>query len=162
MKNIKPQKMKTKRNSVFETNSSSVHTLVVKKPKEYAFELETEGEYCVVAHCHDYSEVGHNEPCILSTQQEKFDYMASWFACKHFYCWTYFYDYETLYNTLLEAVQIVNPQICMIKVLDEEKAMFDHETAPYNTNDCVVDEYDKNDICDFIFNDNKQLKCYFD
>ena len=152
---------RTSRNGVFETNSSSVHTIVLKHEGPYVPELETDGNR-VVTHCHDYSEYGHDDDAYLSTQQEKLDYLMSWLTVKHDY------DYGgELYDTweyghVLEAIKSVMPEIEVITVLDEDKACFDHQTAPYSYNDCAVNLDSEEDIRSFIFNDNVQLKCYFD
>lgn len=160
--------MKTKRReSVFETNSSSVHTVVVKYNGQYKMELERDDRNpsAVVGHCMDYSKVGHNDDYIISTQQEKFNYLVSWVVCSAEYSAEYGYD--TLkeswgYKSLLYALQLVDKDIDDIIVKDADNAGFDHQTAPYSYNDCVVNMYDEHAICDFIFNDNITLRCNFD
>ncbi len=157
-------KMKTKRReSVFETNSSSVHTIVVKYNGMYKLELERDDRnpFAVVGHCMDYSVVGHDEDYIISTQQDKFNYLVSWVVCSAKY------GYDPLeeswgYKSLLYALQLVDPNIDTIIMKDEDKAGFDHQTAPYSYNDCVINMYDEHAICNFIFNDNITLKCNFD
>ena len=150
-----------KRQSVFETNSSSVHTVVVKYSGQYKMELERDDRnpFAVVARCMDYSEVGHDEDYIISAQQDKFNYLVSWVVCASNH-------YDELrdswyYKSLLYALQLVDPQIDDIVIRDEHKAGFDHQTSPY-CGDCVVNMYDEHAICDFIFNDNITLKCNFD
>lgn len=156
--------MKTNiRNNVFETNSSSVHSIVVKYNGEYDIRLERDPQNlcAVIAHCQDYSDVGHDEPYVISTQQEKFNYFMTWIVCKCKYSYERPCEYW-LYNDILNVLKKVDPRINNIIILDKDKAAFDHQTAPYNCYDCVVDIYKETDIMNFIFNDNITLECYFD
>lgn len=156
--------MKTKiRKEVFETNSSSVHSIVVKYNGEYDIRLERDQQNlcAVVAHCRDYSDVGHDEPYVISTQQEKFNYLMTWIVCKCEYSHERPCEYW-LYNDILDVLKKVDPGINSIIILDEDKAAFDHQTAPYDSSDCVIDIYKENEIMNFIFNDNITLECYFD
>lgn len=152
-----------KRLSVFETNSSSVHTVVVKYNGQYKMELERDDRNpaAVVGHCMDYSKVGHDDDYIISTQQEKFNYLVSWVVCSAEYSYDSLYE-SWGYKSLLYALQLVDKDIDDIIVKDADKAGFDHQTAPYSYNDCVVNMYDEHAICDFIFNDNITLRCNFD
>ena len=152
-----------KRLSVFETNSSSVHTVVVKYDGQFVMELERDAQrpHAVVGHCSDYSEVGHDADYIISTQQGKFDYLVSWIACKRNYGYDYGFEDMWEYKSLLYALQLVDPGICEIVVKDSENAEFDHQTSPCNR-DCIVDFYDEHAICNFIFNDNITVRCNFD
>ena len=158
--------MRTKtRQHVFETNSSSVHSIVVKYDGQYRFELccDDKDNTTVVAKCHDYSNAGKgDDEYIISTQQQKLEYLISWLACKNKYgCMEDIYD-DWIYGSILNAVQQVNPDVKRIRVVDGDKADFDHQTAPYSYGDCVVDLYNDHSICDFIFNDNIELHCWFD
>lgn len=152
------------RNQVFETNSSSVHSIVVKETNDYKIELERSqtNPYAVVACCMDYSDVGHDETYVIATQQDKFNYLMSWLACKYEY--TYYDDLKSSweYSYVLNALRSVDNKIDDIIVIDSNKAKFDHQTAPYNSSDCVVDLYSERAIKDFIFNDSIMLECYFD
>lgn len=151
------------RKEVFETNSSSVHSIVVKYNGEYDVRLEREQQNpcAVVAHCRDYSDVGRDEPYVISTQQEKFNYLMTWIVCKCEYSYERPCEYW-LYNDILNVLKKVDPGINTIIILDEDKAAFDHQTAPYDSSDCVIDIYKENEIMNFIFNDNITLECYFD
>lgn len=151
------------RRSVFETNSSSVHSIVVKYNGEYDVILERDQQNlcAVVAHCRDYSGVGHDEPYVISTQQEKFNYLITWIVCRCKYSYERLCEYW-LYNDILNVLKRVDPEINTIIILDEDKAAFDHQTAPYDSSDFVIDIYKENEIMNFIFNDNITLECYFD
>lgn len=153
------------RKNIFETNSSSVHSIVIKYDGHYVCKLKRDknNSFAVVGQCHDYSDYGRKTPVMLTTQQEKFDYVIS-LLC---YANEYSASYESIkeswqYSTLLEALKMVDKQIDDIIILDENKVGFDHQTAPYSYNDTVVNFYNEYDIIDFIFNDNIQLKCCFD
>jgi len=156
--------MKTKiRKEVFETNSSSVHSIVVKYDGEYDVRLERDQQNlcAVVAHCQDYSDVGRDKPYIISSQQEKFNYLMTWIVCRCRYSCEHPFEYW-LYDDILNVLKKVDPGINTIIILDEDKAEFDHQTAPYGASDCVIDIYKENEIMNFIFNDNITLECYFD
>lgn len=158
--------MKTKiRKNVFETNSSSVHSIVVKYDGKYECNLERDknNPFAVVGRCHDYSNYGTHDAVMLTTQQEKFDYVVSLMTCANEYLDSYDDIKDSLhFGTLLEALQMVDSQIDDVIILDSEKASFDHQTAPYGYNETVINLYNEYDIMEFIFNDNIQLKCSFD
>ena len=153
------------RKNAFETNSSSIHSIVIKYNGQYRFELccDDKDKFTVVAKCHDYSNAGKgDDEYIISTQQQKLEYLISWLVCRNQYEYGEdLYD-NSLYNSILVAIQKVNPQIQSIRNMDSDKAEFNHQTAPYSYSDCVVNVYNEDDICNFIFNDNIELHCWFD
>ena len=158
--------MKKTRYRVFETNSSSVHTVTVRHDEPYEFRLRRDDSNpgVVLAKCHDYSDKGRSHDYVLSSKQEKLEYLMSWLACKHEYdCDSYsgIYD-DWVYKDILAVVQEVEPGIHEIKILGTDKARFDHQTAPYSYNDCCVNLYRSDDIKNFIFNDHVELVCSFD
>lgn len=157
--------VKKTRKNVFETNSSSVHSIVVKYDGKYVCNLERDkrNPFAVVGHCHDYSDYGRSEDMLLTTQQEKFDYVVSLMICANEYSNSYDNIKESWhFKTLLDALQMVDSQIDDVVILDSDNASFDHQTAPYSYNETVVNFYNEYDIMEFIFNDNIQLKCSFD
>ena len=125
--------MKKTRFGVFETNSSSVHTVTVRHDEPYEFRLRRDDSNpgIVLAKCHDYSNKGRSHDYVLSSQQEKLEYLMSWLACKHEYD-SYDDMYEDwIYKDILAVIQEVEPSVYEIKILDTGKARFDHQTAPY-------------------------------
>ena len=155
--------MKKTRHQVFETNSSSVHTLVIKASDSYKVELERvqENPNIVVGHCMDYSKVGHTEPYLITTQQEKFNYIVTWLVVRSQYTYEPLEE-SWIYANVLAALNKVDPAIEAIKPMEEDLADFDHQTAPHSESDSVIDMWDEDAICEFIFNDNITLKCTFD
>ena len=157
--------MRKTRRHVFETNSSSVHSVVVKYNREFKANLRRDDKNpnIVIAKCHDYSNAGNGEDeYVISTQQEKLEYLISWLACKNRYEYGGgIYD-DWVYASILEALRKVDPDITSVRITDEDVADFDHQTAPYSCNECAVNLYNDYDICNFIFNDNIELHCYFD
>ena len=148
------------RKNIFETNSSSVHAIVINHEGQYIPKLIMNGD-TVIAYCHDYSDYGRGESKFLKTQQEKLDYLVSWVAAKNQY--HYYEDIEDMweYSVLLNAIRVVMPEIKSIKIHDTGKAAFDHQNSPIDS-DCVVNFYKEDDVVSFIFNDSIMLECYFD
>lgn len=151
------------RSGLFETNSSSVHTIVVKHKGDYKMKLKRsrKAPQVVIGYCRDYSDYGREEPYIMSKQQEKFEYVLSLIIYK--YQWSYGEAEESWeFGVLLEALKSVDNTVVDIMVKDRHKAGFDHQTAPDGYSYGVVNLYNERDIRKFIFNDNIMLELGFD
>lgn len=151
------------RRSVFETNSSSVHTIVVKHRGCYKMKLKRskKDHFAVIGRCRDYSEYGIDGNYVLTTQQEKFEYVLSLITYKRRFD-GYNIEESWEFRNLLRAITSIDNTVDMIIVKDKGKANFDHQTAPNSYSDGVVDLYNENRIRDFIFNDNITLNMSFD
>lgn len=144
------------RSGVFETNSSSVHTIVIRHKRNFNFNLNCHNNI-VIAECHDYSTVGSERPYTINSQQEKLEYLISWIVA------SYETDAKDSWEVdhILSAIRLVNPNVNGIHIQKEELAQFDHQMHP-RWNSCVIDLYNVNAIHNFIFNDEITLDCYFD
>lgn len=117
--------------------------------------------FAVIGRCRDYSDYGKDGNYVLTTQQEKFEYVLSMIAYKS--RWDgYNIEESREFSNLLRAIISIENTIDMIIVKDKGNANFDHNTAPDSYSDGVVDLYNENCIRDFIFNDNITLNMSFD
>ena len=148
------------RRNVFETNSSSVHSIVLKHDKPYVSELPVSNGTLTV-NCKDYDGFGRTNTKIISTQMEKVQYLISWISASKYN------DVNDVKNswqfdTLLGAIQKIAQDVKDIEICDIESACFNHQNSPHNGNECIVDLYNEDAVMNFIFNDNIIVECYFD
>ena len=148
------------RKGTFETNSSSVHTLVMPKP---AGELHINQQLIdkngvITVECGDFGDSG-----VVCGQYEKLQYLCTWIALLNdrcpYGCSCEDFTSEDCYDLqrcVLEPIQEVDPSVKDIKVTAVDKAEFDHQTAPYNSS-CVVDIYNSQAVQNFIFNDEIKI-----
>ena len=148
------------RKGTFETNSSSVHTLVMprpEKPKLESMQLVDENGVITVS-CKEYGDSG-----VVFGFYEKLQYLCTWIAVangKGKYgdsedftsddCW----DLE---KCVLDPIQEVEPAVLKICVTDVDCADFDHQTHPSNS-DCVINMWDPDSVITFLFNDDIYIK----
>lgn len=157
---------KVTRNEMFETNSSSVHTLVysgLKREKPNLAFYCRDGQLVHKVRGGIYSCEG-----TLRSQQEKLNYLISWlFIHKGS-------DLETLLNSWsFEDIQrwicdYTGAQRLDVKLKedywnedDEDAVYFDHQSHPSH-DQCPVNYYDKNSVLDFIFGEGVELQMSHD
>lgn len=160
--------MKTNiRNSVFETNSSSVHSLVflnqkLSKPNFRELRINKDG---VIKIPLGYFGRDHK---IYSSQKEKFSYILTflwcyfgedieWFVDKdHNYYW------QDIKDEIIFYINKFSPDVLctdIIPVYPKEGLVgFDHQTYPDYLDDCLVNLYDPKKVIEFIFNKNIALE----
>lgn len=146
------------RQSTFETNSSSVHTLVLPKGNcEQVLKPDKHGE--VRVSCDDFSECG-----VVYGLHEKLSYLCSFIALDHpgdvrvtsqfggcmssEDCW----DLENI----LEAIQRRYPDVLKLVATHCYAAQFDHQTHPCNSS-CIINLWDIDQIETFLFNDDIKI-----
>ena len=144
--------MKTEiRKCVFETNSSSVHSLVISNDgrEQSEFELNEDGEIEV-----DFGQFGSDLHLYVS-QYDKLSYLMT---CLYYLAG---YDAGAVYDRW-EFREIQNA-VCKytgaagIKILGEEEPAIDHQSQPhYEIN--LVNIYDEDAVINFIFNKHIALK----
>lgn len=138
--------MKQIRKHIFESNSSSVHTLSISKDglEPSQFKLNKDGNIEI-----EFSEFGKNH-MIYNTQYEKLQYLMSFIA----YSYGYYYDYdlEDMYNNYDFCT--VRDAVCKyagannIVVVGETHAYIDHQSA----DECVINLWNPDEIINFVFN----------
>ena len=126
------------RSGVFETNSSSVHSLVFSKEGLEPSVLPVDKNDKIIT---DFGEFGR-EYCIYNTQAEKLSYLIT---CLN-------YDFQTLEKYVCEYTGAAG-----IKILGETDPYIDHQSIPEYDID-IVNMYDKDSVINFIFNKNIALK----
>ena len=134
------------RKSVFETNSSSVHTLVYPKGNCSIPISDISKDGVVTVQCSDFSYYGYVEDLY-----EKLQYLCSYIALD-----------DTIKEmeedeSILDAIKMKDPSVKELKVIHCECAMFDHQTSPYESS-CIVNLNDTDSINTFLFNDEIKIK----
>lgn len=164
----KPDKIKRQiRYGVFETNSSSVHTIVYSNTgmEESKFKLDKDGKIHVKLDIY----FGSDE-CIYNTQEEKLVYLFS-FAyddSSRYYDIKeddeYPYEMHVIERAIMDYVEgCTGIIIDKYTITDsdwetEYDNHFDHQTSPHNGNSCIVNLWDDWAIQTFVFNKNISLK----
>ena len=153
-----------KRNSVFETNSSSVHSLTIDSNGRRPNKIKMKDGYLQTK----FGVFGCDGR--FTTQQEKLSYLATaiWYITGHWdsdltdmyesYSWGLLEDAVKEYLPECKGVRVVWNN--KIDLYDDEKAPYiDHQSVPNYDSDCIIDLYDKDAVIDFIWNDYVGLKC---
>ena len=141
--------MKQIRKNVFETNSSSVHTLQISKDGLEPSELKLNKDGNIEVEFGEFEK----DYRIYSTQYEKLQYLISFIAYNH----NYYYDLDDLYESY--DFREVRDAICEytgandIVIVSEALPHIDHQSQY----DCVIRLYE-NDIINFVFNKFIALK----
>lgn len=144
--------MRKIREGVFETNSSSVHSLVYSNGGREPSVLPMDKEGKIVA---DFGEFG-KDYCIYDTQAEKLSYLLT---CIYYVSGAF--DVEGVYDDYY--FRILEEYICEytgakgIKILGETEPYIDHQSIPDYGID-IVNIYDEDAVLNFIFNKNISLK----
>lgn len=140
------------REKVWETNSSSIHSLVYnpKHMKKNSLTMDKDGY--VIA---DFGEFGTDKE-IYKTQDEKLSYLLT-----ELY---YINGYETNieenwdFEHLVKAIQDYDNSVEGIKVLKTVTPYIDHQSVPEYNQSNFVNYWDKGSIQSFLFNDDLWIK----
>lgn len=143
--------MKQCRNNVFETNSSSVHTISVSKDGLEPSKLQMNENDEIIVELGRFTDYGK-----LVTQEEKLSYLIT--------CMYYVepaivrgYDYCSGYGYVKDVIcEYADAEGIVITNVDD--AYIDHQSAPDYADDIIVDIYDKDAIINFVFNKYVTLK----
>ena len=156
--------MKKIRQNVFETNSSSVHSLVISSEglEPSNLKIDPKTDHIIVN-----TQYFGKEYNIYNTQEDKLSYLITYIITALQYKYDnqeileveLFKDYRFIY---VENI-IKNYCNCSgITVVINEEGGFDHQTSPYQS-DCIIDFYDDSEtIENFIFNKYISLKTSWD
>lgn len=160
----------TIRKGTFETNSSSVHTLVL-APNEsvkYKFDrhklaycsviLNPDDTWTLMVPCGDFSYGGG-----IDSFDEKIRYLCTYIAlavtggyCEEGEDPDLTDEDDSRFGNILKAVQLAEPRIKSLFITHIEKAYFDHQTGPFEE-DCVIDLDNEYIIGEFLFNDETRV-----
>jgi len=142
------------RYNVFETNSSSVHTLAIAKEGLEPSHLPTDKEGYILAR---YGSFG-KERRYYDTQEEKLSYLVT--CC---YYLSHGWDKESLYENW--TFREIQEAICEytgakgIRIVGDDEPEIDHQSQPDDGWDLnVVDGYDHEQVVSFVFNKYVSLK----
>lgn len=143
-------KRKIRRN-VFETNSSSVHSLVIsndgREPSE--FRLNKYGEIEI-----DFGQFG-KDLCFYTSQYDKLSYLIT---CLYYLSG---HGIDGIYDRW--EFRKIQDAVCKyagatgIKILGEQEPEIDHQSQPYSGIE-IIDIYDREAIINFVFNKYVSLK----
>lgn len=143
--------MKQCRNNIFETNSSSVHTISISKDGLEPSKLQMNENDEIIVELGRFTDYGK-----LVTQEEKLSYLIT--------CMYYVepaivgnYDYCLWYDCVKDAVcEYADAEDIVITNVDD--AYIDHQSVPNFASDIIIDIYDKDSVIDFVFNKYVALK----
>lgn len=159
------------RKSIFETNSSSTHCIVVTPEKDFEknFNIILNENNEVVVNGWDQT----SEYCAYGFY-EKLAYMLSWMYLREnddpswddegtehsdFVYPSDYLDttYEDEYALILETIKEHFPQVEGIRLTNIGDIAWDHQTMPYES-DFVIDIWDKEQLEGYLFNDNALVR----
>lgn len=139
------------RNHVFETNSSSVHTLVISKDGREPSNLKINKDGKIEI---DFGTFDKNYD-IYDSQYDKLSYLIT---CLYYLSG---WEIEDIYNKW--EFEEIEKAICEytgargIKILGEKEPYIDHQSQPYSEIE-IINAYDKDSVIDFVFNKYVSLK----
>lgn len=159
-----------KRYNLFETNSSSTHSLVITPKKDFENdfnlvlndknEIEVEGwdqlsEYCAygfyekLAYMLSWMYLQDNDDPYWSDAKELNDlvYPSDYINTTH----------EDEYEAVLNAIKKHFPDVNGIRLTNVKNINWDHQTMPYES-DFVIDLYDEEQIEGYLFNDDALVR----
>lgn len=144
--------MRKIRKEVFETNSSSVHSLVISNDglEKSNLKLNKEGKIEIT-----FGSFGKDFN-IYSSQYDKLSYLITLL-----YYISNGFNYESIYDNY--EFKLVEEAICEytgakgIKILTKYKPEIDHQSQPYYGIE-IVNVYNKDEIINFVFNKYISLK----
>lgn len=139
------------RDKVFESNSSSVHTLTISKSgREPSKFIPDEDGYIHV----DYGQFGKNY-AIYDTQYEKLSYLVT--LC--YYCVGVYGKTKDCYQFKCIEEAITEYTDCNGIIIDElEEPAIDHQSIPWDGDITFINVYDEDAVIDFVFNKYVALK----
>lgn len=138
-------KQQTRRH-VFETNSSSVHSLVIDKSGLEPSVLPIDKNKYILT---DFGNFGKNYS-IYNTQEDKLSYLVT----------LLYYATQCCIDEIEETYEfkMIEKYICQytgasgVKVIGNEDPYIDHQSVPDYGNIGIVDIWDKDQVLGFIFN----------
>ena len=154
--------MKKIRQNVFETNSSSVHSLVINSEGLEPSNLKIDSETNRIDVTTQYF---GKEYILYNEQEDKLSYIVTYLVTE---LQNSYDDWEVLkklkYSYRFTTLEEIIKDYCNcdgINVIINEESGFDHQTDPTNAT-CIVNLYDDNEVKNFIFNKYITLKTYCD
>lgn len=150
---------KVKRNNIWETNSSSQHSLVVDKSGLEESNLPINKDGYIVAHYGDFG----REKEIYSDQESKLSYLLS--QCYYLSRLPEEDKFGKIddavsdyyYESIVEAVLNYDNRAKGIEIIGPEPEI-DHQSIPYGGDMNLVNYWDEEDVQQFIFNKYISLK----
>lgn len=139
------------RNRIFETNSSSVHSIVItpngREPSNLP--INERGNIEVA--------LGHfgKEDRLYTEQIDKLSYLMT--------CIYYMADQDCIYMMEQREFQLIEDAICKysgasgIEVVSVDNAYLDHQSVPYGSLE-IINVWDEDEILNFVFNKNVMLR----
>ena len=155
--------MKKIRQNVFETNSSSVHSLVINSEglEPSNLKIDPKTDHIIVN-----TQYFGKEYNIYSTQEDKLSYLITYIITD---LQRNYDNDEILAIELFKDYRFINIENIIknycncsgIIVNIDEEGGFDHQTSPYESG-CIINLYDEEEIKNFIFNKYISLKTAWD
>lgn len=163
--------MKETRQSVFETNSSSTHCIVINPKKDFEknfkMKLNDKGEIEVDGWDQN------SEYCAYGFY-EKLAYMLSWMYLREndnpawddagivrsdfaYPSDDFDSSYEDEYELILETIQERFPEVKGIRLTNVSNIEWDHQTMPYES-DFVIDIWNREQLEGYLFNDDALVR----
>lgn len=142
------------RKNVFETNSSSVHSLAISRDGLEPSRLLKDKDNKIVT---DFGSFG-KDLCLYGSQEEKLSYLMTCLA----YMSNDFGNIEGIYNNY--KFESIENAICEyagadgIKILGYVDPEIDHQSIPDDSSDMIINIWDEDEIVNFIFNKHISLK----
>ena len=154
-----------KRNSVFETNSSSVHSLTINAAGRQPNKIKMKDGY-LMASFGSFTDHG-----IYTTQKEKLSYIVTclWYLAGmpeelddlyHYYLWEHVEDIVKEYFPGCKGIRI--EKFKKRRKDYEDEPYIDHQSVPDYDSDMPINIWDPDSLIDFIWNDYVALKCWRD
>ena len=155
--------MKKIRQNVFETNSSSVHSLVINSEglEPSNLKIDPKTDHIIVN-----TQYFGKEYNIYSTQEDKLSYLITYIitSLQSTYDNDEILEVELFKDYRFIDIENIIKEYCncsgIIVNIDEEGG-FDHQTSPYESG-CIINLYDEEEIKNFIFNKYISLKTAWD
>lgn len=162
--------MRQVRNGLFETNSSSTHSLVINPDPNFT------KNFNLVLDENGYIEVdGYDQfnDCVAYGFYEKLAYMLSWMYLRDnddpswvdnreelndmVYPSDYFdSSYENEYSNILDVIRKYFPEVKGFVLKNVGDINWDHQTTPYES-DFVISLWNETEIEGYLFNDNVKV-----
>ena len=132
------------RRGVWETNSSSVHSIVIDKGGREPSNLPVKDRKIQI----DFGRFGKDER-VFSSQYDKLSYLIT---CCYYLCG---FDYEDIYDNY--EFQRIQEVVCRyagvkgIRIIGKNEPSIDHQSQPYEGIE-IINTYHDDEIIDFVFN----------
>ena len=166
------------RENIFETNSSSTHSVCVNFKKLINIDsfdnLVIEGNKCIITAINQMDDFGKWQP--VRGERDKLNYLFTWMYIRDTDLYVTGESYpdavywpesyggiytglsEEQYKNLLSAIQKKYPKVEGISFLNPKNAEFDHQTSPWEEDDFIIDLDDTNEIYNYLFNNHLYIQ----